>query len=310
MHAFSVVIPTYNSSEFIATTLSKLASGLVGDYEVVVVDDGSTDSTWSEIRNFCSVNSKFSGMRLHKNVGQAAATLVGILESKNDIVCTSDDDGQHDPVDLMKLVSRVASRDSDFIYGQPRQKSQGRLRSFYGRTFRNAVSRLSKNTNWKYQSSMRCFRADKFRINLVNQGDPISVDLALSTIFGVADVEKVLNGPSRNSKGSRYTFKKLVRHARLQLVGSSNALLGISGTFSIIFGLMSLLLGTYVLSSFLLGNSSSVPGFTFTSLLLTLSFSIQFFVLFVLGVYIGEIHKKSIGLPFFAIQEKTSTLDS
>lgn len=301
-----MVIPTYNSSEFIVETLESVDAGLVGDYEVLVVDDGSTDSTWEHVNDFCGKRSKFSAIRLQKNIGQSAATLVGVMESKSRVVCTMDDDGQHDPLDLLKLVSYVSKGESQFVYGHPSKKNQSRYRNLLGRFFRTTVSRLSSNQNWRNQSSMRCFRADGFRDSLLREQQPVSLDLILNTVLGTADVISVRNLKSKNPKGSRYGIRKLLSHAKLQLIGSSNALLGISGLFSVIFGVFSLLLGAYVLLSFFLRDGSSVPGFTFTSLLLSTSFSIQFFVLFVLGSYMGEVHKKSLGLPFYSVRETSN----
>lgn len=300
------MIPTYNSSEFIVETLELVDAGLFGDYEVLIVDDGSTDATWEHVNDFCGKRSKFSAIRLQKNIGQSAATLVGVMESKSSVVCTMDDDGQHDPLDLLKLVSCVRKGESQFVYGHPSKRNQSRYRNLLGRFFRTTVSRLSSNKNWRNQSSMRCFRADAFSGSLLRERQPVSLDFILSTVLGKADVISVRNLQSKNPKGSRYGIKKLLGHAKLQLIGSSNALLGLAGLFSVIFGVFSFLLGAYVLLSFFLREGSSIPGFTFTSLLLSTSFSLQFFVLFVLGSYIGEVHKKSLGLPFYSVRETSN----
>src|SRR5437762_5487464 len=96
--AVSVVIPTFNS----ATTLSPLVhqiedvfAQLDRDVEILLVDDGSTDSTWDVISALTRQHPFIRGLQLMRNYGQHNALLAGIRAAKMPIVVTIDDDGQH-----------------------------------------------------------------------------------------------------------------------------------------------------------------------------------------------------------------------
>lgn len=110
MEKISIVIPCYNSDQTIKAVVDEIIE-VVGskiDYEIILVNDGSTEGLWEVIKELVNTyNPKVKGIRLSKNFGQHAALMAGYRESKGDIVIQMDDDGQSDPRGIFTLLDKM-----------------------------------------------------------------------------------------------------------------------------------------------------------------------------------------------------------
>ncbi|WP_258868927.1 glycosyltransferase family 2 protein [Alkalilimnicola ehrlichii] len=107
----SIVVPVYNESENIDPLLSELDGVLADelDYEVIFVDDGSTDNTFQLLSGLTSQYPRLRVLRHPQNLGQSAALLTGVRAAQADWVASLDGDGQNDPADLLQFW-RLAKR--------------------------------------------------------------------------------------------------------------------------------------------------------------------------------------------------------
>jgi len=105
----SVVVPVYNEEENIQPLVEELAAlrDTVPDWEVILVDDGSTDRTWPRIRECAESNPGLIGIRSPENRGQTAALLLGLREVTAEVVVTMDGDLQNDPSDIPRLLGEL-----------------------------------------------------------------------------------------------------------------------------------------------------------------------------------------------------------
>lgn len=118
---YSVIIPTYNEEEnidFLITEIHEVMTMLNESWEVIVVDDASTDNTWKKISSL-----PIRGIRLEKRCGQTAALQVGLREACGDILITLDGDGQNDPHDIPLLLNKLDSCDCVSGYRSERHDS-------------------------------------------------------------------------------------------------------------------------------------------------------------------------------------------
>jgi glycosyltransferase involved in cell wall biosynthesis len=108
--ALSVVIPVYNEEDNVRPLLAGLhdvLEGLGRPYEVIVVDDGSTDATLARLREAAQALPALRVVRLRANFGQTAALAAGFDLARGDLVVTLDGDGQNDPADIPRLLDRL-----------------------------------------------------------------------------------------------------------------------------------------------------------------------------------------------------------
>src|SRR5690606_10635726 len=137
----SVVIPLHNEAENVALLIERLDKSLTGfEYEIILVDDGSTDQTRQEIIK--QNNPKVVLVELKKNYGQSLALASGIDFASGDYIITMDGDLQNDPDDIRMMLHKAQAEDWDVVTGI-RQKRQDKLL----RTF------PSKIANWIIRKS-------------------------------------------------------------------------------------------------------------------------------------------------------------
>lgn len=106
----SVVVPLHNEEESVfplCTSLDKVLEGMGQPYEIIMVDDGSTDGTYEALRQLHSRLSSLSVIRLRSNYGQSAALAAGFDAARGEVVVTMDGDLQNDPADIPRLVARL-----------------------------------------------------------------------------------------------------------------------------------------------------------------------------------------------------------
>jgi len=123
----TVVVPVFNAEESLHELVSRLRpvlSSLCADYELVLVNDGSEDGSWKTISDLANENGWIRGIDLMRNYGQQNAALCGIRMARHDIVVTLDDDLQHPPEEIPKLVQKL-TEGYDVVYGTPEKKQHG-----------------------------------------------------------------------------------------------------------------------------------------------------------------------------------------
>ncbi len=131
MEFVSIIIPAYNEEEIIGEVVARVKEVMKGDYEILVVDDGSTDKT-KEV-------AEKAGSRVIEhpyNIGNGAAVKSGIRAAKGDILVTMDGDGQHNPEDIPRLIQDIGKY--DMVVGARSKDSESKVH----RDFANKIYNL------------------------------------------------------------------------------------------------------------------------------------------------------------------------
>ena len=111
----SIIVPVYNEEKNVSILYENLMDVIEREYEIIFVDDGSTDNTFNELQKLHEKNKKVKIIKFRKNFGQSAALKAGFDYSKGDIIITMDADLQNDPHDIPKLLEKI--KDYDCISG-------------------------------------------------------------------------------------------------------------------------------------------------------------------------------------------------
>jgi glycosyltransferase involved in cell wall biosynthesis len=141
----SVVVPVYNEEE----SLTELAGWIERtctagrlDFEVIFIDDGSSDKTWRVITELSRENSFVKGLRFRRNYGKAAALHSGFTEAKGDVVITMDSDLQDSPDEIPGLVRMINEEGYDLVSGWKKKRYDPFIKRFTSRIY-NGTARLS-----------------------------------------------------------------------------------------------------------------------------------------------------------------------
>lgn len=136
----SIVVPGLNESATLEELARKIdaAIGATEAYELMFVDDGSTDNTWQVISRLHEQDSRVRGLRLRRNFGKAMALAAGFSECRGEILVMMDADLQDDPVDLPRLLEKVRT-DLDVVVGWKVSRKDPLSRRLFSKVFNGTV---------------------------------------------------------------------------------------------------------------------------------------------------------------------------
>ena len=216
----SVVIPFFNESESVTPVLWELKRALDGfafQFEIIAVDDGSSDGTWAKLSSLRSRISELRLIRLRGNFGQTRAMETGIDQVRGDWILTMDGDGQNDPKSLETLLNEVG-RGCDVVSGwRKNRKDSALLRTIPSRM---ANWLLSKITGLKLHDSgcsLKLYRTKALR-SISLYSDRHRFIPFLLHMRGFRVTEAVVNHRPRTRGKSKYGFSRTVK-VLLDLIG-------------------------------------------------------------------------------------------
>mgnify|MGYP001232233395 CR=1 FL=1 len=131
---YSVVIPVYNSSatiESLQVQLMDFFTSRQESFEIIFVDDRSTDNVWSKIEEIVKNNKNIRGYRLAKNSGQHSATLCGIYQANGDVIITIDDDLQYPVAEIAPLINYYNKNDFVIVFGISEEREKTNITNIF-----------------------------------------------------------------------------------------------------------------------------------------------------------------------------------
>lgn len=300
--SLSVVVPVYNSAEILPALTDRLAPVLEStgrNYEVLLVNDGSTDDSWACIRGLCAADRHLRAVDLMRNYGQHNATLAGIRAARHDVIVTLDDDLQNPPEEIPKLLAKLAEG-YDVVYGAPLQGNRGLWRDLATWLTKLALRAAIGSDIAIKVSGFRAFRTDLRDSFADFQGPNPVVDVLLS--WGTNRYAAVrVTHDARVSGHSGYTVGKLATHAFNVLTGFSTRPLRAAtlvGLGTMIFGLGVL---AYVLAYYIV-KGGDVPGFPFLASIIAIFSGAQLLSLGMIGEYLARMHARILDRPPYAVR--------
>jgi membrane-associated phospholipid phosphatase len=158
----SLVIPCYNEEENVPTLLQRVEASLAQTgrtFEVVLVDDGSTDSTPRLLADAMKVKPWLRVLRMAKNGGQSAAFEAGFEAARGDVIATIDADLQNDPEEIPRLLPMLDEQKVDMITGWRKDRQDTGFRKWQSRQANRIRNWISKETVNDSASSLKLYRA-------------------------------------------------------------------------------------------------------------------------------------------------------
>ncbi len=302
----SVVIPVYNSEAILPGLLERLTKVLrtqSAESEIILVNDGSLDRSWQVICTLASEYREVQGINLMRNYGQHNALLCGIRSAKNPVLVTMDDDLQHPPEEIPKLVAKL-EEGFDVVYGPPAHEQHGILRDLASRLTKLALQNAMGAQTARNVCAFRIFRT-QLREAFAGYRNPfVSIDVLLTwstTRFAAIHVEH----QQRSVGTSHYTVRKLATHALNMMTGFSVWPLQLASITGFGFTLFGIGILVYVIGRYLI-QGGSVPGFPFVASIIALFSGAQLFALGIIGEYLARIHFRSMDRPSYVMRETTS----
>jgi len=301
----SVIVPVYNAeatlpelTRRLTTVLQKL--GL--EYEILFVNDGSTDRSWGIIENLARAKSGVRGIDLARNFGQHNALLCGIRQARGRLLVTLDDDLQNPPEEIPKLLAGLTP-DLDVVYGSPQAERHGLLRDLASQITKLALQEALGATTARRVSAFRLIR-NTLRAGFADyKGTFVSIDVLLTWGTNRFASVQVRHDP-RFAGTSNYTMRKLLVHALNMMTGFSTVPLQVASLLGFVATLFGVLVLAFVLGRYIL-QGVTVPGFTFLASIITLFAGTQLFAIGVIGEYLARMHFRMLERPAYLVRGET-----
>jgi glycosyltransferase involved in cell wall biosynthesis len=303
---YSVVIPVYRGESTLPELVERLSivlAGLGGEYEILLVNDGSPDHSWDVILSLTQQYPHVLGINLMKNYGQHNATLCGVLQARHEVIVTMDDDLQHQPEDLPALIKKL-DEGYDVVYGTSKQRTHSWWRNLFSSLTKRVVASIMGSTSVRDIGSFRAFRANLREAFRDYNSPEVILDVLLSwgtDRFAVVQVKEV----PRAAGQSNYGFWKLVGVALKVMTTFSTAPLRLASIIGFLFTLLGLMVFVYVVIVYF--TAGSIPGFPFLASIIALFSGAQLFALGIMGEYMARIFDRTAKRPCYTIKETIKT---
>lgn len=301
----SVVIPVYNSAKWMDELVQRIHSSLDiygANHEIILVNDGSPDTdVWPKIEEVCTKDKRVLGIDLLYNSGQFVATMCGLEHATGDYIITMDDDLQHPPEELPKLIDAMEEKNYDCIFGVYAEVKESLFRRLGSKFTNGLVTRLYKRPKGIKSNSLRIMTkklADT--ISMYKTSKPQISPLIFMCTKNIGNV-LVEHKPRAYGK-SGYNLRKLLSATFNSVVNVSTLPLDIVSGIGITSSCLAFLIAVVYLVRYFLGEIS-VPGFT-AQILVTVFFSgLILMGIGIVGKYIGRIISEITGLPRYVVRK-------
>lgn len=301
----SFVVPVYNSSQILPKLVARFATVLpqLGrDHELILVNDGSRDDSWAVIRQLAAKHPWVRGIHMMRNYGQHNALLAGIRAARFNTVVTMDDDLQHPPEELPKLLAAFTPG-IDVVYGTPEQLQHGLLRDLSSAVTKIVLQKAMGSQTARLVSAWRIFRTD-LRAGFTSYNSPfVNIDVLL-TWSSNRFSSVVVRHEAREIGNSNYGVAKLIRHTLNMMTGFSVLPLQLASVIGFAFTLFGMLVLAYVTGRYVLFGST-VAGFPFLASIIAIFSGAQLFALGIIGEYLARIHFRTMNQPAYTVAETT-----
>ncbi|GAB97067.1 dolichol-phosphate mannosyltransferase [Kineosphaera limosa] len=310
MHVeLSVVVPVYNEEDVLPLLVERLRpvlDGLSTPYEVVAVDDGSTDASPVLMQRIRHEWPQFRVVRLRANAGHQAAISAGLALARGDYMVTIDADLQDPPEVVEQMLQIARSERVDVVYGVRSDRStdtafkRGTARAFYA-----TMRALAKTEAPMDAGDFRLMsRATVDAVNALPEHHRV-LRLVVPAL-GFPSAKVTYRREERAAGSSKYPLSKMIRLSLDSLTSHSMAPLRLATWFGLIGGVFAMLIFAYALwSSF---TDRAVAGWTSTVAAVSSVGAVQLICLGLLGEYVGRMYTMMQGRPTYFVAHDTDDL--
>jgi glycosyltransferase involved in cell wall biosynthesis len=305
----SVVVPVLNEMESIATLYDRVASAAVtwGEaWELVFVDDGSTDQTYTILQDLSQRDPRVKAVSFSRNFGHQAAVSAGLRYARGDAVAIIDADLQDPPEELLHFIAKWREG-YQVVYGVRSKRKEGLLKRMAYFTFYRLLARLSP-VDIPLDSGDFCL-LDRVIVDALNAlPERNRFVRGLRSWLGFRQIGVVYERQARFAGEIKYGFRMLLKLAADGILNFSYRPLQTIGAFGFVVALAAFSTMAFYFLAWLFDlkirgiSASQLPGYT--SLILSVLFigGVQLIALAIVGAYIGRIFDEVKQRPLFVVQ--------
>jgi polyisoprenyl-phosphate glycosyltransferase len=289
----SVVVPVHNEADVLSRFIDRLVpvlESVEGGWEVVFVEDSSTDGTWQMVRDAADRDMRIRGLRLSRSFGHQGALTAGMSAAEGDVVVTMDGDLQHPPETIPQLLIKAMD-------------SEKRLTILRARAFYWVLNRLARLDLPTGVADFRCMsRAVVDAISSMPERSRFLRGMTRWVGFRQTVVEH--DRASRGGGRSKYNMRAMLHLAMDAVVSFSTLPLRFASLLGVIVSLIGATYGAITVIQRLIGDVA-VPGYTSLLVAVLILGGVQLACIGIIGEYLGRVYEESKARPLFLVWEDT-----
>ena len=298
----SIVISAYNEQGNVLELYKRLLLNLNPiiniNYELIFVNDGSSDNTLPILIDLANQDSKITIINLARNFGHEIAMTAGMDYAKGDAVLFMDADLQHPPEIVPQIIEKWLAGYSVVLTKISNNQEKSWFRSLIVKCFYKIINFLSDTHIPASTPDFRLINR-KYVEALKNMREDSRMFRGMLNWLGINNYAEItFEAPKRFSGNTHYNLSKSFSLAINAILQFSITPLRISIIFSIICAILSALFGFYTIYEHFTSNKN-ISGYATTICLIVFLSSLQFMILAIIGEYIGRIHIESKGRPLY-----------
>ncbi len=296
----SVVVTVLNEVGSVEELYRRTVAALEGrSFELVFVDDGSTDGTFAVLTRLHDADPRVRVVRLKRNFGQHPAMHAGLVRARGDTIVTMDGDLQNEPEDIPKLLAALERADVASGRRVARRDSVGR--TIPSRFINGLLRRFTGVPISDFGCAFNAYRRDAIEPHFGSIGkQKFTKALVLS---GGATVEEVDVSHAPAAGGSRYSPLRLIRLALHVVAGFwPQPVQWIGVSIGLVCSLAAVILGVYGVVYWIANDNFPGPLFAGVGIIFVLG--VQGFILALIGEYLGRIQRDVEGTPLYTVAEE------
>ena len=300
----SVVIPVYNGEKTVETLNEKLIGYLKKskyDFEIVYVHDYGDDNSLEKLETLeVLYPNNVKLIKLNRNFGQHNAIICGFNYCTGDFIVTMDEDLQHDPDDILKLIKEQKKEDYDVVYGFYNSPKHSGFRNLTSRVVKKLLSIAIPELHKDY-SAYRLIRTSVAKETIKMKNSYTFLDGYLTWITQNISSTQVSHN-ERLAGDSSYNFKTLFRHLSNVIFTFSKLPITLLTYGSLLMILISLFFSVYQVANKLFFNNV-IPGYASVIVFIAVGVSMILFGLSIIGEYLFRINLKTTKRPNYIVKK-------
>jgi glycosyltransferase involved in cell wall biosynthesis len=300
----SVVIPVYHGAKTVAAVVERTNAALADvPHELVLVDDGSKDDSWTTIEALAEQYEAVRGLRLLKNYGQHAAVVAGFEAAVGRWVVTIDDDGENDPAAIPSMLDTARAGRHDLVFAARRGRKAPLGRRLASSIVNGVVTRVFHAPDDLVISNYRLM-TNAVAKRIVSDGTQYPYVNGLALEYSGRPTSVPIEHGQREQSGSRYTLRKMFRlMADILFSYSIWAYRIVVGIALLALALLAAVAAVVIVVA--LFSDDTVPGWASSVVLLCVISAVNLVALTVIGEYVVRSLKQSRAPAIYIVEERT-----
>ena len=302
----SLVVPCYNEAENVRPFQDAVISAFEGcgyDYEIIYINDGSKDATLHNLRKLhAEQRCPVKVISFSRNFGKESGLYAGLEQACGEYIALIDADLQQRPElvrDMVKILDEQP--DCDVVAAYQDRRGEGRILSFFKKSFYAIINKLSHVTLRPDASDFRTFRRS-VRDSILEMGEYHRFSKGIFAWVGYDTCFIPYTACKRNAGATKWSFKKLFNYALEGIIGFSTAPLRLAAYLGSISAVAAVMYLIFVLLEKLI-RGIDIPGYATIIVLLLFFGSTQLFCIGIIGEYVGKIFEQSKDRPIYIAKE-------